>query len=720
MRRPEWIALMIDQNLQYLLLELGRIDVLIRRQVHLWELAGQNAKDQFRGLYITQNEARKISTRSIGMNWGSSVSLSSSDEKSYTSEYKSFQNQAAQKVTAEFSPRLFQLRQDFGLNDFEYNSFIIAAAPGLDLRYERIFGFLQDDVTRTFPTVSLILDLLLSSEADRISYLKYFTQDAPLIREGLIIPVENGSPSQPLLLNQGFVIAPDVLSWLLGAYTPKETISDFVSLKTPSANPASLLVPPEISSSHWQALYKEAPIIAFYGTDEQQKKTSALYIASVLNQPLLAIDLESLKTAGLLNKDSIHACLRDARLIHAMPFFTNWDYVLDEDGIANNEILAQIYSFNDQVLISSLDVWRIPGLSFSHEKPVVWKHFSNPGSQQRMQIWKYYLKEDSTIADEVIRQVSCQFTLSNSQILSAARSARDLALQQERKITSADLYNAARINSVHHLDRMAVKIQPRYGWNDVVLPEDEISVLREIVSTVRDRSLVLETWGLGKKLVASAGISALFAGEPGTGKTLSAQVIASELKMDLYKIDLSTVVSKYIGDTEKNLEQIFVQAKNSNSILFFDEADAIFGKRSDVKDAHDRYANIEVGYLLQRMETYDGIVILATNLRSNIDDAFTRRLQFVVDFPFPDESQRFEIWKVLFPPDVPREENIDFSYFANNFKLSGGSIRNIIVSASFKAASENQPVSTRHLMQSIRRELRKNGRLINEKDLVIV
>ena len=190
--------------------------------------------------------------------------------------------------------------------------------------------------------------------------------------------------------------------------------------------------------------------------------------------------------------------------------------------------------------------------------------------------------------------------------------------------------------------------------------------------------------------------------------------------MDLYKIDLSTVVSKYIGETEKNLERIFTQARNSNTILFFDEADAIFGKRSEVKDAHDRYANIEVGYLLQRMESYDGVVILSTNLRSNLDEAFTRRLQFVVDFPFPDEVQRLNIWKVLFPPGVPRDPGIDFAALAKKFKLPGGSIRNIIVNAAFMAASEKTAVSTRHILHGIRREMQKMGRLIQESDLVEV
>jgi SpoVK/Ycf46/Vps4 family AAA+-type ATPase len=243
------------------------------------------------------------------------------------------------------------------------------------------------------------------------------------------------------------------------------------------------------------------------------------------------------------------------------------------------------------------------------------------------------------------------------------------------------------------------------------------------VATVRGRARVLEEWGLGRKLVSSPGIAILFSGPPGTGKTMAAEVIAGELGLDLHKIDLSTVVSKYIGETEKNLEQIFREAESSNAILFFDEADAIFGKRSEVKDAHDRYANIEISYLLQRMEAYSGVTVLATNLRANLDEAFTRRLQFAVEFPFPEEEYRLRIWRTLFPPDVPCAAELDFELLARRFKLAGGSIRNVIVNAAYLAAAETNGhdgrVDMTHLMHGVRRELQKMRRLVNEKDVTL-
>jgi SpoVK/Ycf46/Vps4 family AAA+-type ATPase len=236
-----------------------------------------------------------------------------------------------------------------------------------------------------------------------------------------------------------------------------------------------------------------------------------------------------------------------------------------------------------------------------------------------------------------------------------------------------------------------------------------------MVNTVYQRPTVYGQWGFDRKLALGKGLNALFAGESGTGKTMAADIIAGELGLDLYKIDLSSVVSKYIGETEKNLDKIFTEASTSNAILFFDEADAIFGKRSEVKDSHDRYANIETGYLLQRMEMFDGVVILATNLRANLDEAFTRRLHFAIEFPFPEPSDRERIWRVTFPPETPIAPDADLKLLAERFRLAGGAIRNIVLAAAFLAAESGQSVGMSHLLHATRREYQKMGRLIDER-----
>jgi SpoVK/Ycf46/Vps4 family AAA+-type ATPase len=264
-----------------------------------------------------------------------------------------------------------------------------------------------------------------------------------------------------------------------------------------------------------------------------------------------------------------------------------------------------------------------------------------------------------------------------------------MAQWRGENLTENHLFAASRAHSNQKLSNLATKIQPRYQWADIVLPEDTLEQLREMVNTVRQRPTVYGEWGFERKMALGKGLNALFAGESGTGKTMSADIMAGVLGLDLYKIDLSSLVSKYIGETEKNLNRIFTEAATSNAILFFDEADAIFGKRSEVKDSHDRYANIEISYLLQRMEAYDGVVILATNMRSNLDDAFTRRLHFIIEFPFPEAADREIIWRVNFPEETPLADDIDFTVLAERFRLAGGNIRNVIMAAAFLAAESD-------------------------------
>jgi SpoVK/Ycf46/Vps4 family AAA+-type ATPase len=281
-----------------------------------------------------------------------------------------------------------------------------------------------------------------------------------------------------------------------------------------------------------------------------------------------------------------------------------------------------------------------------------------------------------------------------------------------------DLFAAARAQAGHELGSLARKIEPLYRWKDIVLPEDTLQQLREICQRVAHGGRVLEDWGFDQKLSLGKGTSALFAGPSGTGKTMAAEILAAELGLDLYKIDLSSVVSKYIGETEKNLERIFRAAENSNAILFFDEADALFGKRSEVRDSHDRYANIEISYLLQKMETYDGIAILATNLRQNLDESFLQRMAYTVSFPFPDEASRRAIWEGIWPGDTPRDFTpADLDGLAAHFKLSGRNIKNVALAACFLAAEEAKPVRLDHLLRAVQREIQKMGKTLSQEEL---
>ena len=341
-----------------------------------------------------------------------------------------------------------------------------------------------------------------------------------------------------------------------------------------------------------------------------------------------------------------------------------------------------------------------------------------PTHGERRQLWSRALASEVPAADDVdLDAISGKFRFSGGQILDAARTARNLARWRDPdsgQVNAADLGAACRLQSSRKLGELARKITPHYAWGDIVLPPERMAQLVEIVNHLKYRARVYEEWGFDHKLAMGKGLNVLFAGPSGTGKTMAADVMAGELGLDLYKIDLSSVVSKYIGETEKNLARIFEEAETSNAILFFDEADALFGKRSEVRDSHDRYANIEISYLLQRMEEYDGMAILATNLNKNLDEAFVRRMHFTVEFPFPNERNRRRIWEKIWPAATPRSMDLDLDFMARRFEIAGGSIRNIAVAAAFLAADDGAVVNMAHLVRATQREYQKMGKLVVE------
>ncbi|MGH2370578.1 MAG: ATP-binding protein, partial [Chloroflexota bacterium] len=314
-----------------------------------------------------------------------------------------------------------------------------------------------------------------------------------------------------------------------------------------------------------------------------------------------------------------------------------------------------------------------------------------------------------------IEALVAQFDLGTQGIAAAGVQALGEPAQRLNGGLGARLWDACRAQARPRLDDLAQRIEPAATWDDLVLPEAQRQVLREIAIHVRQRARVYETWGFAAKSARGLGISALFAGPSGTGKTMAAEVLAHELRLDLYRIDLSSVVSKYIGETEKNLRRVFDAAEAGGAILLFDEADALFGKRSEVKDSHDRYANIEISYLLQRMEAYRGLAILTTNLKSALDTAFLRRLRFVVQFPFPDAAQRAEIWQRVFPADTPTA-GLDPSRLAR-LNVAGGNIRNIAMNAAFLAADAGEPVQMTHLLRAARSEYAKLDKALTDAEI---
>ena len=276
-----------------------------------------------------------------------------------------------------------------------------------------------------------------------------------------------------------------------------------------------------------------------------------------------------------------------------------------------------------------------------------------------------------------------------------------------------DIDAAVRRLAAGRIDRLARRVRPERTWDDLVLPADQLAQLKELAARYRNRATVYGGWGF--RPAPSAGVVALFAGPSGTGKTLAAEILAGDLALELYKLDLAAVVSKYIGETEKNLDQVFDAAAAGNVVLFFDEADALFGKRTEVSDAHDRYANLETAYLLQRLESYDGVVVMATNLSKNIDTAFLRRLHAMVEFPVPEEAERHRLWERNLMPGAPVND-VDLDFLAHQFTLTGGSIRNAALTAAFLAAEAGTPITMATLVLGLSREFQKLGRLVPATD----
>ena len=334
-----------------------------------------------------------------------------------------------------------------------------------------------------------------------------------------------------------------------------------------------------------------------------------------------------------------------------------------------------------------------------------------PTQAEQQQAWQATLREEDGATGAAL---AGQFSMNLSDIREVYAMAAPEADSPEIP-TMTVLWNACRARVRLPLDALAQRLETKATWDDIVLPNEEIDLLRQVAGQVNQRTTVYGEWGFDRRMNRGLGISALFTGESGTGKTMAAEVLANELRLNLYRVDLSAVVSKYIGETEKNLRRLFDAAEEGGAILFFDEADALFGKRSEVKDSHDRYANIEVNYLLQRIEAYLGLAILATNMRSALDTAFTRRLRFIVNFPFPSLADRRSMWRKAFPPQTPLD-NLDFDRLAR-VNLTGGFVHNAAINAAFLAAqSPGKRVTMGMALRAIRGELIKMDRPINEAE----
>ncbi|MFJ1838749.1 ATP-binding protein [Streptomyces sp. NPDC093108] len=670
---------------------LAHVERRVRSAVATRRAADPHPDDPYRGQYLTPEAAERI--------------VESRDAFAPVPAYGSGPSPESPPGS-----RIQRLAEDFGLVPLDVDLLLVAMAPDIDHRFERLYGYLNDDLTRRRPTIGLALDLcgLPAASTGRFR----FSPSAPLVAGGLLEVLEAERPLLSRVLRvpdritahllgddeidgrlRGLVrvagpgMAPDTGPEVARVAAALGTGSGLVHLLDRGGDPGGLAVEALLAAGRRPLVVDIAALTALPEPAEAVRTLAAearLSGGGVVLGPLEALAPERPERARLLG--GLCAAVAGAPL--AAYGKKNWDPLWTGESPVPVQVLS-------------------PG----------------PGGVARQ--WRRALAEagaavgvpaGSPSADEELIEATASYRLDSEQVRKASVVASRLAVLAERPVDVRDLRTAVRAQNGAGLERLARRIEPAVGWDDLVLPAATRRELSELALRARHREQVLGQWRMRPGGGRGRGIIALFAGESGTGKTMSAEVVASELGMELYVVDLSTVVDKYIGETEKNLERIFVEASDVNGILLFDEADAIFGKRSQVKDAHDRHANVESAYLLQRMESFDGIAVLTTNLRGNLDEAFTRRLDVIAEFPMPDAQQRLALWDRCLGTAIPREAGLDLEFCAGRFELAGGSIRACAVTAAYLAAESGRPLGMEQIVSAVLQEYRKLGRLVRESE----
>ena len=669
---------------------LGRLSVVearVRTGVARRRSDDPDPEDRFRGLYTPDVEVDRMLA-------GTRLPLLAPEVTDGSNEVLAAVEAAADRAEADGADlRLRRLAGAFDLTDLDTELLLVALAPDLDPRFERLYGYLNDDVSRRRASIGLALELCgaLGPASGGRSRLG---PGAPLVDSGLVV-VED--PDRPFLTRS--LRVPDrVAAHLLGDDAPDPLLLAVAMAEVDAGIGDTSILERTMAHGHRLLYVRQPNGGAGFSLAAGAARRSGLGV--------LLVDLSRLD-GGEADQAFPRRLAREARLRGCVVVAGPVEAVAERSPALVRDLAdAPVRAV---ILIGS----RTWDPAWSRDVPLV-VDAPVPTAGERRGVLTRALGGTEDQADGIER--AAQFPLSPEHLDRAARSASVRARAHGRGVSEDDLLAGVRGQNGAGLERLARRVEPAVAWPDLVLPPTVFTQMRELVARVRRREKVLDDWGLGQGGSRGRGIKALFAGESGTGKTMSAEVLAGELGLDLYVIDLSTVVDKYIGETEKNLDRIFAEAERVNGVLLFDEADALFGKRSDVQDAHDRYANVETAYLLQRMDAFEGLAVLTTNLRSNIDDAFARRLDVIVDFPVPEDADRRRLWELHLGPSVPRADDIDLDFLAQAFRITGGNIRNVALGAAYLAADADRAVSMADLIRATEREYRKLGRLCVESE----
>jgi len=705
-------------NQAYLDDELQRLrQLLLRRVMWLRCQWQQDPLQRYQGLVISDDQVNWLLAR---VDHRVEESFYQDDSEAFAisqSVLEMGQKTAEQRLALEYAGTplaIDVLVRLFGLTAFEENVLLLCLAPELDPSFAQLYAYVQDDVNYRFLTPHLALTLFGGENGDWLDARDSFLPGASL-RRFRLVDLESDPSSTKTAGLRALKTDERIVDYLRGidrlderiAYLLRPMQSDLLAPHhhdLAERLASSLERGPE--GSLWTALNFTGP--------SDSRKSVARKLCDILGLGIYDLNVKRLPVHGPERRETVRLLERDAVLSQFALYLDTSKLDLD-DRAMKDSVDDLIECFGVFIIVGSEECWN-PG------RNMLSVHVPKPDADAQRQLWRQALAglaNANPPLEGFIDDVVQQFDFGPDAIAQAVAIAKGHASLQatdgdDVNITSEDLWQACREHAGRRMEELAQHIVSPHTWGDIVLPKDVFSQLEEIASQVAYRARVYEDWGFGARLGRGRGIGALFSGSSGTGKTMAAEVLANYLKLDLYRIDLAGVVSKYIGETEKNLKKVFDAAEQSGAILFFDEADALFGKRTEVKDSHDRYANIEVNYLLQRMEDYRGLAILATNRKSALDRAFLRRLRFLVDFPFPDAESRRNIWKKVFPP-LADVGDLDYDVLSR-LEIPGGNIKNIALNAAFLAASEGSAIEMNHVMHAVRREYTKVEKMVTESE----
>lgn len=608
---------------------------------------------------------------------------------------------------------LHYIQDAFRLNRFEMDAIIFTLLPELDRRYENVYAVLNGERSMHLPTLELLLTLANDPYEEMM-------QNRVLLRKNGILDqffflrittVELAGLSPMIKLQQRMV------SFLLDECWRDSELQTYVQWLEPSEVPSSLLIVNHFWTSildYEQRSLKEdfyGRVYYLYGKKGSGKLENVLQYCYMAGKTLLLLDFSKLRKQEH-PRECFFNYIREVILLKGKAAICV--------DTAEQEEVDEYLKILNQYLSSCFLIHNSEEKAFCWRREWEWISLfcREPDRIESKAIWTELSLKYNFESAEDVKLAAERFHFTPVQIYEILECANQEALWKGNSLIDGEsLWQSCYSHISHRMKKRANKVNCIYTWEDLVLPDRQIEKLHTACSQIEYRYRVLGEWGFEHKFSYGQGLSMLFCGSPGTGKTMAAQVIGNELKLELYKVELAAVVSKYIGETEKNLFEIFEEAKKSQSILFFDEADVLFSKRTEVKDSNDKYSNMEAAFLLQKMEEYPGVSILATNYLQNIDDAFRRRLKFIIDFPFPEAEYRIEMWKLVYPKNAPLDEGIDFNYLGENFELSGSNIKNIALYSAFLSARENCKIGMSQILRAVKNELEKSGRNITKEDL---